>query len=104
VQVGLAHAQFETIDPFLDGNGLYLSHYFKRHRAEYYDQLQAVRDRGEFETWLAFFLRGVGEVSVKAMTATSSSSRKAHDHRRDQDPDRPDGVFVDRGPDTSQGL
>ena len=45
---------------------LYLSHYFKRHRQEYYDRLQAVRDAGDWEGWLAFFLRGVAEVSVEA--------------------------------------
>lgn len=87
VKIGLAHAQFETIHPFLDGNGrvgrllitflltqagvlgrpvLYLSYYFKRHRQEYYDRLQAVRDGGDWEGWLAFFLRGVAEVSDEA--------------------------------------
>lgn len=87
IRIGLAHAQFETIHPFLDGNGrvgrllitfllcekdvllkpvLYLSHYFKRHRQRYYDALQAVRDRGEWEAWLAFFLTGVFEVSRQA--------------------------------------
>ncbi len=87
VKIGLAHAQFETIHPFLDGNGrigrllitfllcerevlnkpvLYLSHYFKRHRQEYYDRLQAVRDRGDWEGWLTFFLHGVAEVSGQA--------------------------------------
>lgn len=87
IQIGLAHAQFESIHPFLDGNGrigrllisfllcqrnillkpvLYLSHYFKRHRAAYYDHLQAVRDTGDWESWLAFFLRGVAEVSAEA--------------------------------------
>lgn len=87
VKIGLAHAQFETIHPFLDGNGrvgrllitfllceqeiltkpvLYLSHFFKRHRSEYYERLQAVRDRGEWEEWLAFFLTGVTEVSGEA--------------------------------------
>lgn len=87
IKIGLAHAQFETIHPFLDGNGrigrllisfllteggiltkpvLYLSHYFKRHRQSYYEHLQAVRDHGEWEAWLAFFLRGVAEVSAEA--------------------------------------
>lgn len=91
VRVGLAHAQFETIHPFLDGNGrvgrllisllltergrlsqpvLYLSHYFKRHRAEYYERLQGVRDVDGWDKWIAFFLRGVTEVSREAaMTA-----------------------------------
>ncbi|HVM13713.1 MAG TPA: Fic family protein [Egibacteraceae bacterium] len=87
VKVGFAHAQFETIHPFLDGNGrvgrllitfllteqqllsrpvLYLSHYLKRHRQAYYDRLQAVRDRGDWEGWLAFFLEGVAEVAHDA--------------------------------------
>jgi Fic family protein len=87
VKVGLAHAQFETIHPFLDGNGrvgrllitflltergvlerpvLYLSHFLKRHRQQYYDRLQAVRDDGDWEGWLAFFLRGVSEVAGEA--------------------------------------
>jgi Fic family protein len=87
LKVGLAHAQFETIHPFLDGNGrvgrllitfllcqnevlrkpvLYLSHYFKQHRQTYYELLQAVRETGAWENWLAFFLRGVSEVSRQA--------------------------------------
>ena len=87
LKIGLAHAQFETIHPFLDGNGrvgrllvtfllcergvlskpvLYLSHYFKRHRLAYYERLQAVRDEGDWEGWLSFFLRGVAEVSAQA--------------------------------------
>ncbi len=87
IQIGMAHAQFETIHPFLDGNGrigrllitfllcqreillkpvLYLSHYFKQHRAEYYDRLQAVRDQGDWEEWLAFFLRGIASTSREA--------------------------------------
>jgi Fic family protein len=91
IRIGLAHAQFETIHPFLDGNGrvgrllitfllcegdvlhkpvLYLSHYFKRHRQTYYELLQATRDNGAWEDWLQFFLRGVAEVSVEA-TETS---------------------------------
>ena len=87
VKIGLAHAQFETIHPFLDGNGrigrllitfllcekkvlskpvLYLSFYLKKHRNEYYDQLQRVRDAGTWEDWLSFFLKGVEEVSIQA--------------------------------------
>lgn len=87
IQIGLAHAQFETIHPFLDGNGrvgrllisfllyereilqtpvLYISHYFKRHRQEYYDRLQATRERGDWESWLKFFLEGITEVAKEA--------------------------------------
>jgi Fic family protein len=87
IRIGLAHVQFETIHPFLDGNGrvgrllitlllceqkillkpvLYLSHYFKRNRQHYYNQLQSVRDHGTWESWLTFFLRGVIEVSGQA--------------------------------------
>ncbi|RYG29163.1 Fic family protein [bacterium] len=87
LKVGLVHAQFETIHPFLDGNGrvgrllitfrlcerrilqrplLYLSYYFKQHRTEYYDRLQSVRDHGDWEGWLKFFLRGVYEVAQEA--------------------------------------
>ena len=91
IKVGLVHSQFETIHPFLDGNGrvgrllitfllcekgvlqhplLYLSHYFKKHRQEYYDRLQAVRDQGDWESWLRFFLEGVYSVAEEA-TATA---------------------------------
>lgn len=87
IQCGLAHAQFETIHPFLDGNGrvgrllitfllcqkhalerplLYLSGYLKRHRAEYYDRLTAIRNDGDWEGWLKFFLRGVHQVGQEA--------------------------------------
>jgi Fic family protein len=102
VRIGLAHAQFETIHPFLDGNGrvgrllitfllcergilrkpvLYLSHYFKRHRAAYYDHLQAVRDTGDWEGWLSFFLRGIAEVSAEATETARRILRLREDHR-----------------------
>lgn len=102
VRIGLAHAQFETIHPFLDGNGrvgrllisfllcqreilvkpvLYLSHYFKRHRAEYYERLQAVRDTGDWEGWLAFFLRGVASVSLEATDTARRILALREDHR-----------------------
>lgn len=103
VKIGLAHAQFETIHPFLDGNGrvgrllitfllcergvlakpvLYLSHFFKRHRPAYYERLQAVRDDGDFEGWLAFFLRGVAEVSLEAAATARRILELRETHRR----------------------
>lgn len=102
VKIALAHVQFETIHPFLDGNGrigrllitfllteggilhkpvLYLSHYFKRHRQAYYDHLQAVRDRGAWEEWLAFFLRGVAEVALEAAETARRILQLREQHR-----------------------
>jgi Fic family protein len=101
IQAGLAHAQFEMIHPFLDGNGrvgrllitlllceknvlkrptLYLSHYFKLHRLEYYDSLTAIRQTGDWEDWLRFFLRGVVEVGTAAVETTRKilALRNAH--------------------------
>ena len=94
----LAHLQFETIHPFLDGNGrvgrllitfllcqrqvlrrplLYLSHYLKRNKAEYYDRLTAIRQAGDWEGWLNYFLRGVSEASLEA----TDTARKILDLR-----------------------
>lgn len=88
IRAGLAHAQFETIHPFLDGNGrvgrllitlllrhagmlqepfLYLSLYFKQHRSAYYDLLNQVRHTGDWEKWLAFFLEGVRSTATGAV-------------------------------------
>jgi len=104
VQIGLAHVQFETIHPFLDGNGrvgrllitfflceqeilqkpvLYLSHYFKQHRSEYYERLQAVRDRGDWEGWLQFFVHGVLTVSKQA-TETARRILELRERHRTQ--------------------
>jgi Fic family protein len=103
IKVGLAHAQFETIHPFLDGNGrtgrllitfllcernilqrplLYISHYFKKYRSEYYDQLQAVRDTGNWEAWLKFFLRGVYEVAQEASVTARHIVNLKEAHRQ----------------------
>lgn len=102
IKVGLIHAQFETVHPFLDGNGrigrllitflfcekgilklplLYLSYYFKRYRSEYYDRLQAVRDKGDWEGWLKFFLRGVYEVAKEATETARKIVNLREEHR-----------------------
>ena len=104
IKIGLIHAQFETIHPFLDGNGrigrllitfflclkeilikpvLYLSHYFKANRQQYYELLQKVRDEGDWEEWIKFFLRGVATVSLEATETARSivSLREMHRNR-----------------------
>lgn len=106
IKAALAHVQFETIHPFLDGNGrlgrllitlllcaesalreplLYLSLYFKQHRQRYYELLQAVRLTGDWEAWLQFFLTGVVETSNQAAhTAKSLMTLAAADEKRIQ--------------------
>jgi Fic family protein len=90
VKIGLIHAQFETIHPFLDGNGrigrllitfylywagilnrplLYLSYYLKKYRDKYYDHLMKIRLEGDWEEWLKFFLHGVVEISLEAASS-----------------------------------
>ncbi len=104
VRAGLVHVQFETLHPYLDGNGrlgrllvtlllehwgllaqplLYMSLYFKRHRDEYYRRLDAVRAAGDWEGWTSFFLEGVTVVATEALdTARELSRLVARDRAR----------------------
>jgi Fic family protein len=103
VHAGVSHAQFETIHPFLDGNGrvgrllitfllvhrsvlhrplLYLSVYLKRHRAEYYDRLMAIRNSGDWEGWLRFFLTGVAQTAEEAAVTARAILDLREGHRR----------------------
>jgi Fic family protein len=106
IKAALAHVQFETIHPFLDGNGrlgrllvtfllcvdgalreplLYLSLYFKQRRTEYYDLLQEVRLKGSWERWVKFFLIGVRETADTAsLTARKLMALAAEDEKRAQ--------------------
>jgi Fic family protein len=89
IRCALLHYQFETIHPFLDGNGrlgrlfiilylvnlgrlptplLYISSYFDQRKGEYYDRLQFVRERGEIDEWLNFFLSGIAGQATDAVT------------------------------------
>ncbi len=102
VKAGLAHVQFETIHPFLDGNGrlgrllitlilcdagllreplLYLSLYFKRNRSTYYQLLNDTRHTGDWEAWLRFFLDGVREVAESAVATARSVSDTIREDR-----------------------
>ncbi len=102
IKAGLAHPQFETIHPFLDGNGrlgrllitlilladgvistplLYLSLYFKAHRTEYYDALQGIRTEGGWEAWLAFYLKGIEEVGNQASETARRLAAMFQEHQ-----------------------
>ena len=102
VHCALAHAQFETIHPFEDGNGrvgrllmtfllcqhgvlhqplLYMSAFLKRHRAIYYDRLMATRADGDWEGWLRFFLQGVAETAEGATKTAHAIVRMRENHR-----------------------
>ncbi|MBM4272561.1 MAG: Fic family protein, partial [Deltaproteobacteria bacterium] len=103
IDCALIHYQFETIHPFLDGNGrigrllitfylywkevlhkplLYLSYYFKRNRQEYYDRLNMVRDTGHYEQWIDFFLKGVIVTAGSAMDTARKILELQSNHRR----------------------
>ncbi len=104
VKIALAHAQFETIHPFLDGNGrigrlliaallecwgllpeplMYLSGYLKQHQSEYYRRLSIIRTDGDWESWVAFFLEGVATAATDAeRSIIAIASMVAADRRR----------------------
>lgn len=104
IKCALIHSQFETIHPFIDGNGrigrlliifllcqqkvlkrpiLYLSLYFKKYRQEYYDRLQSVRTSGDWENWIKFFLKGIYEVSQQATDTARAIILLREKHRQE---------------------
>jgi Fic family protein len=103
IDCALIHYQFETIHPFLDGNGrvgrllitfylywkdvlhkplLYLSYYFKKNRQEYYDRLNMVRNTGNYEQWIDFFLKGITDTATSAMNTARKILELQTKHRR----------------------
>lgn len=103
IKCGLLHYQFEAIHPFLDGNGrigrllitlyllwkniieeplLYLSYYFKKYRQEYYDRLNLVSSKGDFEQWVMFFLKGIVETAGSALKTARNIIDLRDRHRK----------------------
>ena len=103
INCSLLHYQFETIHPFLDGNGrlgrllitfylywkgalqyplLYLSYYLKIHRQEYYDRLNLIREKGDYEQWVIFFLKGIIWTSESALQTIKKLLQLQEDHKK----------------------